>query len=271
MRQSDLAVEAVDHYLKLSQNSFDAIDVRQRKEGLRLKTSILRSLGRHPEADAVQVQTTEVPLRDPNMDPGLIDLTDYYYQSLFQEEAPAADSQHYWRERLPETFDPGGELSFDLRGRIVLNSGVYTKGELIGETVNSGKNHQYPSQVEGIKIDRQCKAIHFVQGCRWGWEQPGVTVATYKIHYRNGHTENLPVIYGKHVIDHWIHRFTPEVLSGIEKFIWKQSFKLGAEKGTLALTLQSWTNPHPELTISHLDFVSEEKMAVPFLVGITLE
>ena len=62
----------------------------------------------------------------------------------------------------------------------------------------------------------------------------------------------------------------------VEAFAWNAEERIGwridrGKQGERILSEVVWQNPHPDKTITSIDFVSGLKACAPFLVGITLE
>jgi hypothetical protein len=175
-------------------------------------------------------------------------------------------SPDYWKERMAEQFVAKG-LPFDPRGMIQLNSGIYAEGTgaIAGKDLSTQAGFDYPNQVS-IPIGKQSEAIHFLQSCRWDREPTGTEVAHYVIHFKDGDHVRVPIIYGEDTIEHGTRDF-----EGIETIAWQQEVSNNGGPGMTSLIQQTWKNPHPDKTITQIDFVSAQKMAAPFLVAITIE
>ena len=88
-------------------------------------------------------------------------------------------------------------------------------------------------------------------------------VARFVVHYKNGGVEDIPVISESDVVD-WLH---PE--DSVNQGALARVFMDDGQPA--AMCVKTWKNPHPDKTISHVDFVSGLVQAAPFLVAITLE
>jgi hypothetical protein len=143
-----------------------------------------------------------------------------------------------------------------------------------------------PNKVEGIKVGHLCKKVHIVQGTGYGNGQgigapgkegepgfiaEGTKIAEYKIHYDDGKSEIIPVVYGEDVRDWLAVETAPGVKRG--KIAWKGENELSKEVGCgLRLYITSWDNPHPTKHIIRIDFAKvDDGPAAPFCVAITLE
>ena len=266
-------LETLDALLALEPDPIDPAKVRQRRDLLRRKAVCLDSLDRLDEAGQARAQAVAIPDRAPHLGSAFLDLTEFYTDSLFQTEPVANQSQEFWWERLPDIFDPAEGPEFDLRGKIQLNSGIYPKGArgIGGRDFSKRKERDFPDQVV-LPIDRKFGAIHFLQSCHFGHELTGTEVARYIIYYEDESSVAVPVVFGEDIADLWIHDLHRNKLASINHIALEQKFRgdWGGE-GTIALFRQTWTNPHPEKGVTHLEFVSAKTLAAPFLVAVSLE
>jgi hypothetical protein len=143
-----------------------------------------------------------------------------------------------------------------------------------------------PSKVEGIKVDHTCAKIHIVQSTIYGNGQgvgiegkegepgfvaDGKTIAEYKVHYEDGTTATIPVVYGQDVRDWWFTEASKDATRA--KMVWKGENELTRELGCrLRLFMTTWDNPHPEKKIATIDYAKTgDSPAAPFCLAITLE
>jgi hypothetical protein len=78
-------------------------------------------------------------------------------------------------------------------------------------------------------------------------------------HYTDGTTVEEPVLWGRDVCD-WVQM---EDLRDLRSLAWRGE--------QASLQEKSWTNPHPEKVLSHIEFISEKVLAAPFLMAITVQ
>ena len=231
--------------------------------------------GRHlpPAGCAATPPLSSGRWRGIRLDDRMIDLTGHYNASFFVAREPDADSDSYWLGRLAELFEAGDGPEFDIRGMIQLNSGRYPDDveHIGGKDYNAQTGVNCPMKIEGLAIGQRAAKLHFLQSCHWGREEPGVEVARYIVHYEDGTSERIPVICGMDMADFSFHAQPKEVKEGLVHIAWEQDFQAGNRRGTLALTRQTWENPHPGKQITQLDFESTGRKAAPFLVAITVE
>ena len=159
---------------------------------------------------------------------------------------------------LPRGLVEFGGMTFDARG-IVQVSGQAMKAQ----------GGDYPEQIKGIPVNRQCQRIHFLHGT--GWSTPeGVEIGAYVIHYADGQRRVLPLVYGHDVRDWYFFQSLP-VTSREARLVW-----LGANQRTradgahLQLYVRSWENPAPDVEITSIDLVSAMTACAPFIIAITV-
>ena len=96
-------------------------------------------------------------------------------------------------------------------------------------------------------------------------------IASYVVHYSDGRTQEIPIVYGKDVKSRW---FDPRQKSEFDnpKVAWvSPPDKLGTAGKSLRLYQKSWKNPTPDSEVKSISFISHMTESAPFLVGITLE
>ena len=112
-----------------------------------------------------------------------------------------------------------------------------------------------------IRVGATCHSLQFLQATAYDTGKD-VRVGSYVLHYVDGQTAELPLVYGEDLAD-WLpatgHPMeTPNASiawTGQDIFLWKRTY----------------ANPRPEVEITHLDFVSAMAFPAPFVVAITLE
>jgi len=139
------------------------------------------------------------------------------------------------------------------------------KGAVVLYSTNAN-NLDLPREVNGIAIGRTADVIFFLHTAAWC----NGTVFSYRVHYEDETTAEIPIVSGQQTIDWWADpaRF-PEALSRHGLFIaWQGDNPM--RKGVVLPGFE-WVNPHPQKPIRALDFVAnpENPGAVPALVAIT--
>jgi hypothetical protein len=126
-----------------------------------------------------------------------------------------------------------------------------------------------PDKIEGIKVGRAFKKLHFLHAC--GHKAPDDTViAKYVINYDDGTTADVDVTYGKDVVDWWAYPDQKAPTDG--KVAWEGENEPSKEfSAKIKLYLMTWENPHPKKKVKTIDFVATAKDAgaAPFCVAIT--
>lgn len=158
---------------------------------------------------------------------------------------------------LPRGKRKMGEITFEI-GDGILQLGSASVG---------GK----PEKIEGIAIGRTAKKLHFLQACGYSTDD-GTVIGKYVIHFDDKSTVDVPIEYGKDVVDWWAYPTQKAPSKG--KAVWEGENE--ASKGfeaKIKLYAMTWDCPHPTKKIVKLDFVATkpEQASAPFCVAITLE
>lgn len=131
----------------------------------------------------------------------------------------------------------------------------------------------YPPNVSAIPVRQFCRRLHFLHGLGWA-EAEETPVARYVVHFADGESTTLDVIYGRDVRN-W--QFSPEIEAaeqGGAEPAWKgpqARWKEHYPKWGVRLYTLSWTNPRPEVEIRSLDLVSTLTKSAPFVIAITTD
>jgi len=246
--------------------------LRERRNLLREVVPILEELGKHEEARKLADELFSIPPRREGLSPKQVDLTKVYTESFFLPgiNLPKHHRTSNWG-RIPEELQSVDRLTFDVRGAIQLNSGIFPGG-----SHRSGKNldafwpNPCPDQVT-IQVGQKFQHIHFLQTCRFQDVDPGTEVAEYVIHYDDDTRETIPVIFNENIFDNTSARLNNVTLAPDTKAI---SIPWTGGNGREFKTMfahQTWKNLHPDKLVTHLDFISTKEGTGPLLAGITVE
>lgn len=206
-----------------------------------------------------------IQTRDTSIDPRHIDLTPFFTATFAQNEWLQAQgpvpngsvSRTYRRFGLPPGLQVLSGVAFDVRGAIQL-----------GGLALKQAGHSFPQEVTGIPIKRSCQKILFLHGAIWTMEE-GTRVGSYEIHYRDGVSESVSIVYGREVRDWALQRNeSPQVPKA--SIAWTREDPLQATSDGV-LYMMEWINPRPFAVIESIDFRSTMTSVAPFLVGITVE
>jgi WD40 repeat protein len=244
--------DAVRAFTQAIQASAHDVDLEPlRRSALLSRANLLVRLGRLEEAGADRVAALNLPPRDPETPEMSIDLSPYFNGTLDSESLYHAIPPNEFLADLPRGLQclPGsGRIKFDLRGVIQLNNNDEVPG--------------IPRAVEGIRIGQQCRRLHFLHATHH-WEKDGTPIGNYVLHYADGQKEEIPILYGKDVRD---------CTARPDDAIGQQSSNLAWSGSTNhRVYLTTWKNPHPDVTIASLDFVSGTTRCGPFLIALTGE
>jgi hypothetical protein len=207
-----------------------------------------------PKTDASPGKS--IPERDPAAGGELLDLSTFYNGAL-DETWQAGGLANNHLGHLPRGLQVFGGVRFDVRGVVQL-SGVQAEQQL---------RVRFPKVVEGIPVERKADRLHFLHACAWP-SPVGTQVGMYVIHYRNGQQQQVPINYGKDVLDWWLNEGTDGFAVDVA---WKGANSASPGGPELGIFKTTWNNPRPEQEIESIDYRSAMTDSAPFLLGITAE
>ena len=127
----------------------------------------------------------------------------------------------------------------------------------------------FPRAVQGIKINYTGRKLYFLHGTAWIAVED-TKIGEHVLHYTNGQTKSISIVYQRHVRDWWIHAGDP--LPTDADIAWtgenEASHKLGYN---IQLYRYTANNLLPNEEIQTIDFISAMTKSAPFLIGITVE
>jgi hypothetical protein len=200
----------------------------------------------------VHLEVTRIPALDSVRPIGQLELTPYYNRSF-------KGSSDRKAENIPIELSDGpttvGGVAFDARGIVQLGSRNY---DLV----------HCPAAVSNIVVRLACRTLVFLHGAIKE-ENQNTSIGQYRVHFDDGTIETVPVVYGRHVLD-WQ---TPPPTNSWSKFQSANTvvYHVAGLSSNTWLYSTRWLNPHPALTIDHLDFLSLMNESSPFLVAISAE
>jgi hypothetical protein len=140
----------------------------------------------------------------------------------------------------------------------------------------------FPDKVEGIKVDQKLTKLYFLHAtCMGGgpnkegddgYVKDGTLIGQYIVHYEDGSTEGIPIVYGEDVRDWWHVDGEPAPSRG--KVGWKGDNDFAGRFDVhLRMYLSAWSNPKPDKLVKTIDYVSQksETVAAPFCVSISVQ
>ena len=121
------------------------------------------------------LSSPDIPARSKQAIPDLMDLASYYNSTLKDGNLAS----------LPLGVHAYHRAAFDIRGMIRLAG---------------ASSSDYPDSVTGIAINHKGEKIDFLQGAA-GRATEDTLVGNYFLHYANGETKSIPLIYGRNIKD----------------------------------------------------------------------
>lgn len=187
-----------------------------------------------------------------------IDLTNYYNASMNETWQVGGLAENDLKS-LPQGNPEFCGVPFDVRGIV----------QLTGNSAEEQLSVKFPQKVPGIAVNQNASKLHALHACAWT-ETDGNQIGSFVLHYEDGETRELPIIYGKHVRDWWTPANTPATTDS--QVAWKgANTASSASQIALQIYKTTWDNPRPEVAISTIDYVSSRSQAAPYLIAITLE
>lgn len=210
-----------------------------------------------PAPKRVAKVTQAISERDAQAPAELIDLSPYYNAAL-TESWHAGGVANNTLANLPRGLQEFGGVKFDVRGIV----------QVSGQAAAEQLSVKFPKEVTGIKVGRTAHKLHFFHAV--GWQSPlGTTVATYVVHFANGETREIPVVYGKDVRDWWTQ--AGESGDDLAKPVWTGTNLAAPDNPPRGLYLTTWENPLPDVAIESLDYRTAMANSAPFLIAVTVE
>src|SRR5262249_11458836 len=153
---------------------------------------------------------------------------------------------------------PGNSLTDLGAGTHLLNgvpfhvSGVVMVGPGATSNGDSDDPVTVPRQVEGIPIGSKAQRLFFLHGTHWRTDD-GTRIASSLVHYAAGSTIEVRVVYGRDVLDWWMHdRQSGEPAERHVAWVGRNDAAEGAGM-PIRLFMKAWVNPRPDLTIRSVD------------------
>jgi hypothetical protein len=206
-----------------------------------------------------------------------VDLTEHYTGLLSDPLYPPFSQDHQDNDlaNLPPGLSQFGGVRFDIRGVVRLRA-AHPKGR--PWTVIWA---QHPAGSEGIKVGERFGRIHVLHGASGGWlhalggaREPvpdDTPIARFTFHYVDGRQYIQEVVYGRDVRDWWEGAGDQWAIDQGE-VAWRGANPVAERYGAkLRLYRTTWTNPHPQTLVTHLDYESLLTGCGPFLLAITVE
>jgi tetratricopeptide (TPR) repeat protein len=214
------------------------------------RSKLNRKLNRRAEATEDHLRSLNLPQRAPGTPATLIDLSLFYNRGT-DVTLSVDDAHHNFTQLRPGRQTLTGETEFDLRAVIALYG---------TDATDSG-------QGVGIPIGQKCRRLHILHVANGPKNQDGIEVGAYRLHYADGHQQQIPIIYGEHLRSHdpdW----DPQVALATNTKAWVGNTPA---KSRIRLFETAWESDRPEVAIVSLDFLSSRAGTFLFLFAITAE
>jgi hypothetical protein len=159
--------------------------------------------------------------------------------------------------QMPSGLQQFDHVPFDVRGVIQLGGAEATVS--------------FPERIEGIAVRQRFSRIHVLHGATFPPLFGGTKLGRYVLHYANGQTKEIPIIYGKDIADWWFDPDKP-IEPSKAQVAWTGSNEAVKAYGkSLRIYHATWDNPFPDVEVRDIGLVSNMSLAAPFLLAITLE
>ena len=193
----------------------------------------------------------------------LVNLDSYYQMKIAHASPHDRDSRNNLAQ-LPAGHRIFDGVRFNVAGIINLACG--------NDVTQTNDSYPYPISVEGIPVNRLCHQLHLLHGTTGGADDQTL-VAKLVLHYADGTTADLDIIYGQQVYGWWFKEDDNPPLAGNTKIAWigenPTSKRLGYR---IRVFKTSFINPKPDVRIETVDYVSTlVSTSSPFLVALTTE
>ncbi len=210
-----------------------------------------------PQPKVPAEPSKKIPSRPKGTGKHMVDLSKYYNAALNETWHKGGMSNNTLKD-LPRGIQTLDGTSFDIRG-IVQLSGQQAEREL---------SVQFPEEVANITLQQKGQKVHFLHGC--GWLSPeGTSIGAFVIHYRNGETRSVPIVYGVDVQDWWM---SEDGTSGSKpNVVWTGKNHSAPDGPPIGVCKTTWVNPLPSIEIDRIDYQSAMMNSAPFLIAITVE
>lgn len=172
----------------------------------------------------------------------------------------------------------GNDLKSLPRGEQTFNNVPFEIGKKLLQT-RPKVIDKLPEKIEGLEIKKTISKLHILQACTFGNAAEGdplhcpegKEIGEYVVHYADGTTAKIPIVYGKHVRD-WCSQ---ESKVDDAQLAWEGENEFTKQRDNMKIRLYQsvWTNPNPDKRIDSLDLISfhDKTPCGPFCVALTAE
>src|SRR6185369_17620089 len=152
------------------------------------RSDFLKRQNRLTEAAMDFCLAKNIPSRQPQTRPDLIDLSLYYNASLAEKWHAGAPTDLSALRYGVQTL---AGVEFDVRGLIQ-----------VGAETSTGE--KYPKEILDIAVGRECQRLHFLHSAIYAFStKDGTQTGSYVIHYGDGQRRVIPLVIGQDLADWW--------------------------------------------------------------------
>lgn len=189
---------------------------------------------------------------------------DYYYQAKVASASPHDRDTANNLAQMPAGYQIIDGVRFNIAGVIEL--------ACANDFAQTNNSYPYPQSVEGIPVNRIFRQLNLLHGTT-GSADDQTLVAKLVLHYVDGTTANLDIIYGEQVYDWWFKGDANPSLAGNTKVAWMGENQSAKRKGyRIRVFKTSFDNPKPGVRVETIDYVSAlAPNSSPFLLALTAE
>ena len=237
-----------------------------------------------PRVIEAPVDRTLFVQRDPRATPKQLDLTRFYTGELGEIFHPRTDHGTEGGDddlsELPTGLLKLDGVEFDVRGAIQVR-----RSEPLGRPWDLTSSDD-PVQVEGIPLHQEAGRLRLLLGSSGAElgiadgsgrtirrDVEGKVIGKLVLHYVDGETASLDLVYGRDVRDWWYDPAKADSeTTDRAKVVWTGANPLASYYGRrLRLYLNTRENPRPGVKITTFDFISTLTTSAPFLIAVTVE
>lgn len=184
-----------------------------------------------------------------------------YFQARIANATPHDNNRRNNLARLPAGLKIFNGVRFKVAGII----------QLADKNDSTQPNHPYPESVRGIPVKRICQKIHILHGTTHSTAF-GAAVSSLVLHYTDGTTEKLDIVYGRQVYDWWFRGGDEVPLANNTQIAWIGQNPYAAKYDSRVRVFKTtFDNLKPGVRIDTIDYVSALSPSAPFMIAMTVE
>jgi hypothetical protein len=198
-----------------------------------------------------------IPARAADTSTNCLDLSLWYNAPLHQDwHTTPVLAGHNLSRVTPGPHVLGG-VEFDVRGVI----------QLAGAKITNDFP-EYPREVRGVRVQRHCRALHFLHASIWTYKlSPGTRIGGYVVEYLDGQKEEIPLLHGEDMLEWQVLNDRVEALKNAA-VVWTGRTP---HNRPVRLFKRTWENQRPDAAIASFDFLSTMTDGAPFLIAVSVE